>query len=103
MPTVTKNIGYRIIWAGFAAALCAFSIYRVALGEGWSHLFTAAAWALFGVSWFMQPLVPSSSVGAVVSETNKAVVGNSILRLIVTFAALALLVVGMLVRWLGGA
>lgn len=103
MSTVSKSIGYRILWSGFAAALCAFSIYRAASGEGWSHLITAAAWGLFGVSWFMQPTVPASTVSAAVAQTNQAVVGKSNLRLAITLAALVLLVVGLLVRWLGGA
>src|SRR5512147_1296988 len=103
MSTMSKSIGYRILWASLAAALCAFSVYRAASGEGWSHLITAAAWALFGVSWFMQPTVPASTVDAVVNQTSQAVVGKPSFRLVLTLAALVLLVAGMLVRWLGGA
>ena len=103
MSTVVQSIGYRIIWASLAAALCAFSIYRATSGQGWSHIITAGAWALFAVSWFLQPMVLASSVRAVVSESSKAAVGNPTLRLAVTVAALGMLVVGLAVLWLGGA
>ena len=103
MAAVRQGLGYRLVWSGFATLLCADALHGVFSGAGLSHLVTAVAWALFAAAWFMQPLVLAASISSALRQSAALAIGAPKLRARLGYAALGLLVGGLLVRVTSGA
>lgn len=102
MANFRNGLAYRLAWSCFAALLCWSSLSAAIQGANWGHAVTALAWALFAASWFLQPLVPSASISDALRRTAALGVGAPGLRNGLSFAALALLAVGLVLRLTSG-
>ncbi|MBA4342195.1 MAG: hypothetical protein C0423_08590 [Methylibium sp.] len=103
MPNLRNGLAYRLAWSSFAALLCWSYLSAAIKGADWGHAIAALAWALFGVSLFLRPLVPSTSLSDALRRTAATSVGAPALRNGLSFAALALLAVGLVLRLTSGA
>ena len=90
--------------AVLSVGFCIFFIHQGLVSAHWSYLLTAAAWAMFAVSWLLprtsqqpndDPSLPEQQVAAVQNRHR--------LRTGAVAAAIIFLIAGTAVRWLAGA
>jgi hypothetical protein len=101
MSSIRQGLGYRLAWSGFAALLCLYSLHGAISSASWGQGITALAWGLFAVAWFLQPLVASASSANALRGSAALGIGSVKLRAGLGYAALGLLVVGIVVRTSG--
>lgn len=99
MRVVRNGLGYRLAWSGFAMAMAASSLHQGVAGQGWSNAVIGAAWCLFAISWFLHPLVPTTNLTKMIQDSSSLAIGRAGFRSSVTFSALGMMTLGLVLRF----
>ncbi len=90
--------------AVLSVGFCVFFIHQGLVSAHWSYLLTAAAWAMFAVSWLLPRTSHQPANDASLSaEQMAATRSRHRLRTGAVAAAITFLIAGTAVRWLAGA
>jgi small-conductance mechanosensitive channel len=96
---IKQHITYRLLWAGGALAFASISFTEFVNTANYGSAFITVGWILFAAAWFMLPVVPATSFRKMLTSSNQHAIGPVGLRTFATFAGLACLLVGLILKF----
>ena len=99
MKNLPSHFLTRIIWLIFGVGIGAVSLVDGIHTNMLGTSLLGMGMALFGVCWFMQPLLFKTPISALAATVQRTTIGSKKLYLVISFSAMACLTVGMVLRY----